>query len=218
MKTYFIDNHSDTLLLFFSGWGCDDYEFEHLKSDFDVLIFYDYTDLNFEFDFLKYKEFKLISFSAGVFVASLLDLGFEIKNKVAISGNPYLFDEHFGLPQKIQELLYNITEDTADDFARNYLVKTDDEWKNFHHSKRSLESCRHEFDRLKKIYNERKQDIKDIYDFAIFGSGDELFNLSAQKGFYKNKIKIVENARHNIFFRIEKYEQIFDLEILGVQK
>ena len=210
MKKYLINNNSQNLLIFFTGWGCDEYEFEHLKSDCDVLLLYDYSDLNLDFDFSKYKNFDLISFSAGVFVASIIDFDFKINKKIAISGNPYLFDEKLGLSKKIQDILYGITEENADDFARNYLVKTDDEWKIFHHSKRSLQSCREEFDSLKKIYSENKFKIKNIYDLALFGQEDYLFDVSAQKEFYKDKLNIIKNARHNLFFRINKYEQIID--------
>ena len=209
MKHYFIDKKSETLLLFFSGWGCDEYEFEHLNSDSDVLILYDYTDLKLEFDFSKYKEINLIAFSAGVFAASVFDFNFKLSKKVALDGNPYLFDEYFGLSKNIQDVLYNITEENADDFARNYLIKTDEEFKNFHHSKRSLASCKSEFDCLKILFNEQKHNIRDIYDLAIFGAYDSIFNVNAQKEFYGNRLKFVPDARHNIFFRIKKYEEIF---------
>ncbi len=210
MKKYFINNNSDTLLLFFAGWGCDEYEFEHLKAHSDVLILYEYLDLNLDFDFSEYKEINLMAFSAGVFVASVTDLNIKVNKKVAISGNPYLFDEHLGLSEKIQKVLYNITEETADDFARNYLVKTDEEWKNFHHSKRTLDSCREELEGLKKIYQEQKQNIKNIYDLALIGEEDPIFNASVQKEFYGNKLHIIKNARHNMFFRIIKYEQMLN--------
>lgn len=208
MKKYLIDNNSDTLLLFFTGWGCDEHEFEHLKSESDVLILYDYTDLNLDFDFSKYKKFNLLAFSAGVFVASILDLNIEYTKKVAVSGNPFLFDENFGLSKKVQNLLLSITEDNINDFARNYLVKTDDEWKVFHHSKRTLESCKAEFDSLKEIYKLNKHNVKDIFDFALFGESDKIFNLSVQKEFYGKRLNAVENARHNLFFKINRYEQI----------
>ena len=45
MKKFLIDNNSSELILFFTGWGCDEYEFEHLKSNKDVLILYNYLDL-----------------------------------------------------------------------------------------------------------------------------------------------------------------------------
>jgi biotin synthesis protein BioG len=210
MKNHLIKNHSDKLLIFFSGWGCDEYEFEHLKANSDVLLLYDYLDLNLDFDFAKYQQFDLIAFSAGVFVASIIDFDFKINKKIALSGNPYLFDETLGLSKKIQDILCNITEDTADDFARNYLIQTEDEWKIFHHSKRTLDSCRREFDLLKKLYKEHYKNIKDIYDYAFIGDSDKLFAPSVQKEFYGKKLNIVKNARHNFFFRINSYEQILN--------
>lgn len=210
MKKYFIDKKSDNLLIFFTGWGCDEYEFEHLRADFDILLLYDYSNLDLDFDFSGYKKIDLISFSAGVFIASILDFDFKIGKKIAISGNPYLFDEKLGLSKEVQDMLYNITEENADDFARNYLVKTDEEWKAFHHSKRTPESCREEFDSLREIYERNKQKIKDDYDYAVMGEFDTLFSVPAQKEFYKERLNIVQNARHNLFFRISGYDELFD--------
>ena len=208
MKNFFINKKSEKLLIFFTGWGCDEYEFEHLESSSDVLILYDYTDLNLDFDFSKYKTFDLIAFSAGVFIASIINFDFKINKKIAIDGNPYLFDEKLGLSKEIQEVLLNITEENAQDFGRNYLVKTEEEWKNFHNSKRTLESCRTEFEYLKNLYNVNYQNIKDIYDIAYIGEYDPIFNVTAQKEFYGSRLQIVKNARHNFFFRINNYEQI----------
>ena len=214
MKQHLINKNSDKLLLFFTGWGCDEYEFEHLESEFDVLLLYDYSDLNLDFDFSKYKKINLIAFSAGVFVASIFNFSrFKINKpdkKIAIAGNPYLFDEYLGLSKEIQKLLYNVNENNADEFARNYLIETDEEWKKFHHSKRTTESCKREFNSLKELYKINKQNIKDIYDEAIFGENEPIFNISAQKEFFKNRLHYIKNARHNIFFKIKNYEQLFD--------
>jgi len=196
-------------LIFFTGWGCDEYEFEHLESDCDVLILYDYTDLNIDFDFSKYKQFNLIAFSAGVFVASVIDFDFKINKKIAIDGNPYLFDEKLGLSQKMQDILCNITEENINDFARNYLVKTDDEWKIFHNSNRTLDSCQKEFIRLKELYQANIQNIKDIYDYALIGEYDTIFDAAKQREYYGSKLRTIENARHNPFFKIKSYEQLF---------
>lgn len=213
MKKYLINKNSDSLLIFFTGWGCDEYEFKHLETHSDVLILYDYSDLNLDFDFSKYKELNLIAFSAGVFAASIMNFDFKTHKKIAISGNPYLFDENLGLSKEIQDVLYNITEKNADDFARNYLVKTDEEWKIFHHSKRTLESCRAEFDSLKELYIANKQNIKDIYDKALFGEDDLLFDIKAQRNFYGKRLNLINNARHSLFFRIKNYEQIITFAI-----
>ena len=59
MKKYLINKNSDTLLIVFAGWGADEYAFEHLKADFDVLILYDYLDLSLDFDFSKYNFFSV---------------------------------------------------------------------------------------------------------------------------------------------------------------
>ena len=211
MKHFHIDNNSSSLILFFSGWGCDEYEFEHMTSESDVLILYDYTNLNLDFDFSKYKNIDLIAFSAGVFVASIFDLDLKIRRKIAIDGNPYLFDEYLGLSKDIQKVLTSITEENAEDFAKNYLVKTKEEYENFHPSRRTLESCNIEYNCLKQIYNDRKQDIKDIFDIAYIGDQDLIFNVEAQKEFYKNRLRIIKNARHNVFFRLKRYEDIYEL-------
>ncbi|MBR1620393.1 DUF452 family protein [bacterium] len=207
MKKYLINKKSDRLLIFFTGWGCDEYEFEHLKSVSDVLILYDYCDLSLDFDFSKYNKFDLLAFSAGVFVASVMKFDFKIDKRVAINGNPYLFDEKLGLSKKMQNILYNITEETAEDFGRNYLVKTDKEWVNFHPSRRTLESCKTEFECLKQIYVQNYQKIEDIFDTAFVGEDDRIFDVEIQKEFYGNKLKIVKNARHNLFFRVKSYEE-----------
>lgn len=212
MKTHLIDKNSDNLLIFFTGWGCDESEFKHLKSDSaNILLLYDYCDLNLSFDFSKYKEFNLIAFSAGVFMASITKFDFKINKSIALSGNPYLFDENLGLSKEIQDILYNITEENADNFAKNYLIKTDEEWKKFHHSKRTIESCKEEFNALKNFYKKEKENIRNIYTSALIGEEDKIFNVKAQKEFYGKKLNIIKNARHNLFFKIEKYEEIFDL-------
>lgn len=210
MKKHLISKNSENLIIFFTGWGCDEYEFEHLKSKSDVLLFYDYSDLNFDFDFSKYKKIDLMAFSAGVFIASIMEFNFKINKNIAISGNPYLFDEYYGLSKEIQDILFNITEENADNFAKNYLVKTDEEWKIFHHSKRTLESCKLEFSSLKDLYKSHKQKIKNIYDIALMGDDDHIFNISAQREFYGEKLKLLKNARHNLFFRMNEYEQFID--------
>lgn len=213
MKQFFIKNNSNKLLLFFSGWGCDEHEFEHLRANSDVLIFYDYTNLNYNFDFSKYSEINMLAFSAGVFIGSIFKHAFKINKKIALSGNPYLFDEKLGLSNDIQNVLTNITVDNCNDFAKNYLVKTDDEYKNFHNSNRTLESCNEEFEALKSIYHHEYQNIKDTYNIALIGDNDPIFNPENQKLYYKDRLTIIKNARHNIFFRVTSFDEIINLRI-----
>lgn len=210
MKQYLINNNSDELLLFFTGWGCDEYNFDHLKSSSNVLILYDYCDLNLDFDFSEYKKINLLAFSAGVMIASFFDFKFVINKKIALSGNPYLFDRILGLSEENENVLNNITEENADEFARNYLIKTDEEYSALHTSKRSFSSCKKEFECLKQIYENKNQEIKDIYDIVIFGEDDPLFNKDAQKEFYGNKLHYLKNTRHNLFYKFKSFEDILN--------
>lgn len=211
MKQFFIDKNTDKLILFFTGWGCDEFEFEHLEVPSDVLLFYDYTDLNYNFDFSEYSEINVLSFSAGVFIGSIFKYDFKINKKIAMSGNPYLFDEKFGLSKETQKVLSSVTLENQDEFVKNYLIFSENEYKNFHPSKRSIESCQKEFEALKNLYKCEKDNIKDDYDFVLLGNHDPIFNPEAQKEYYKDRLKIVENARHNLFFRIKGYEDIFNM-------
>ena len=211
MKQSLINNNSNELILFFAGWGCDEYEFAHLKTEKDVLILYDYQDLNLDFDFSRYKNIQMLSFSAGVFIGSVFKHDFNICKKVAIGGNPYLFDEKLGLSKKVIKFLKNINEENCDDFAKNSLVMTDEEYKIFNGGTRSVESCRQELNSLEEIYLSQKENINDVYDFAIIGDSDPLFNPKSQINYYGSRCRIVPNARHNIFFRVKSYEDIFDM-------
>ena len=67
-----------------------------------------------------------------------------------------------------------------------------------------------EFECLKKLYSTNKHKIKDIYDIAYFGEDDTIFNISAQKEFYKKRLHFVKNARHNMFYKIKSFSQMLD--------
>ena len=50
MQKYLINKNSDNLIIFYTGWGCDEHEFAHVDSDSDILILYNYSDLELDFD------------------------------------------------------------------------------------------------------------------------------------------------------------------------
>ena len=107
---YFFQNHnSSDLIIFFAGWGCDYNQFENLHDQKDVLILYDYQNLELSFDFNIYKNIDIIAYSAGVFVSCLLfDKIPNIRRKIALCGNPYLFDDVLGINEQKLEILKNI--------------------------------------------------------------------------------------------------------------
>ncbi len=70
MKTAFIGQQGSNLILYFAGCTPPS-AVAHLQipPNFDLLICYDYQDLQLEFDFSCYQEIYLVVWSMGVWVA-----------------------------------------------------------------------------------------------------------------------------------------------------
>ena len=213
MQYFYQNNHSRDLIVFFSGWGCDHHQFTNLHDDKDVLILYDYQNLTLDFDFSRYKNIYIIAYSAGVFVASVMaDKIPSIRQKIAVCGNPYLFDKTLGISPKTIQVFKGITLDNYLDFRKKYMVFNDEEFEKYNRlqSLRTLESCAGELDVLLKAYKKYKSYINPTFDKAIMAENDLIFNLQAQKGFYKHRLSIIPNARHHIFFHFNRFEDIIN--------
>ena len=213
MQKYFIDNKSDKLILFFTGWGCDENQFTNLTTKNDLLLLYDYQNLDLKFDFSKYSEINILAYSAGVFVSSLFNKDIpNLKQKIAINGNPYLFDEELGVSKATLKDFKEINLDNYLDFRRKYMVETDEEYEKYNHlqSLRTLESCQNELEALENLYVKEKNNINSNFDKAIIAENDVIFKLKNQKEFYKDKIRIFKNSKHHIFFKFNSFEEILD--------
>lgn len=213
MQYFYQNNNSSDLILFFAGWGCDYNQFTNLHDNKDVLILYDYQDLSLDFDFCKYENVYVIAYSAGVFVASIFaDHVPNVRKKVALCGNPYLFDEKLGISEKNIQVFREITLDNYLDFRRKYMVFSDEEYERYNQleSLRTIESCENELNALQKLYREKKKEINPVFDKAIAAENDLIFDIEKQKRFYQDKLQIIKNARHHIFFHYDSFEEILD--------
>ncbi len=94
------------------------------------------------------------------------------------------------------------------------MVETDDEFKRYNQleSQRSLESCQQELKSLQQLYQKHKKDINPKFDFALAAENDVLFNLQEQKDFYKDKLHIIPQTKHHIFFKFKSFEEILSLQ------
>ena len=214
MQYFYQNNNSHDLIVFFSGWGCDYNQFTNLHDQKDVLILYDYQDLSLDFNFEKYENIYIIAYSAGVFVASIMaDNIPHLRQKVALCGNPYLFDKKLGISQENIRTFKAITLDNYLDFRRKYMVVSDEEYEKYNRleSLRTIESCATELETLQKLYAERKKQINPQFDIAVVAENDLIFNLAAQKDFYQDKLRVIKNAKHHIFFRFNSFEDILKL-------
>ena len=207
------DNHAEDLIVFFAGWGCDYNQFVNLHDRKNVLILYDYQDLRLDFDFSAYKNIDVLAYSAGVFVAAVLsDKIPGVKRKVALCGNPYLFDEKLGLSAATVAALKTITLDNYLEFRRKYMVYSEDEYEKYNElqSLRTIESCQSELESLQKMYQQSADTIRPGFDKAIIAENDLLFNPAAQKEFYQKKLRIIPHARHHVFFKFTSFADILD--------
>ena len=57
MKYKWLNKHqNNNIIVFFNGWGMDESVVHHLDfSDYDVVMFYDYNNLETDFDFSSIK-------------------------------------------------------------------------------------------------------------------------------------------------------------------
>ena len=57
MKYKFYNENNEKLIIFFNGWGMDEFIISHLdRKGYDLLVFYDYTNL--EKDFPPLNNYK----------------------------------------------------------------------------------------------------------------------------------------------------------------
>ncbi len=99
MKYEFLCKNPDSkkLIVVFGGFASHPSHFSHLKSDKNVILFYDYENFDLNFDFKAFDELFLIAFSMGVCVANRLLKELNFKQKIAINGTNLGIDKSKGI-------------------------------------------------------------------------------------------------------------------------
>ncbi len=213
MKTKLIENNSNDLVLFLTGWGCDDNQFKNFSSNKNLLLCWDYCTLDFEFDFSKYNEVSLLTYSAGVLIACLLqDKLPKFDKKVAVNGNPLMIDTKFGISKKITDLMLNLNLDNCMEFIATYLVYDERELKKFlaTPSYRPFESSKQELIKLQEYCNLKFTPME--FDKAILSDNDKVFNPHTQQEYFEDKFVLLKNASHHTpFLRFNSTDELFRL-------
>lgn len=111
MKHRLIKNEGGkSLLLFFLGWSCDPESVTSFApKNWDVLVLYDYRDLEFPVEALvvmtDYEKFAVAAHSFGVWVANYHLPKFpKLETTIAICGTLFPVDETYGIAPKIFDL------------------------------------------------------------------------------------------------------------------
>lgn len=197
------------LIVFFNGWGMNETPVKHLAfEDFDVLVLFDYRDLNFnlsQFDFSQYQEKYLICWSMGVYVSNLFKN--ELQNfdkKIAINGTTKIIDNDFGIPEKIYKVTVKfLNEDSCDKFIKNM----------FDNGKlnpnititKTLKELKEELISIQNIKLDKELD----FDCAIISDGDKIIPTKNQINFWGNKLsaKIISST-HCPFEIFKKWSEL----------
>jgi pimeloyl-[acyl-carrier protein] methyl ester esterase len=109
MKTLWLHKHNrERLLVFCNGWGMDARPFAPLQAHaYDVLMCYDYTDLEVDLDMIaligSYAEAHLLGWSMGVWAGQCLFAAAagQFQRKIAINGTLCPIHDRFGIPVEI---------------------------------------------------------------------------------------------------------------------
>jgi len=218
---YLHKKNSTKLILFMSGWGCDETPFQKIQSDeYDVLICYDYRNLSNAADIVEelkhYQEYHLIAWSLGVYISSLLfkDHGKIFTNRLAINGSLDPIHETKGIPAAIfQGTIDGLNEKGRDKFfmrmcggRSGYAIFME------HQPQRTVEDQKEELICLQNMIFERVISW-DIFDKVLLSSRDMIFPFKNLEQAWKGK----SNTRtldlpHFCFYNWNKWDEIIKVE------
>jgi len=202
-------NENKKLIVFFNGWAMNETPVKHLNcEDFDVLVLYDYRNLNFnlsQFDFSQYQEKHLICWSMGVYVSCLFKDELEnFDKKIAINGTTKIIDNNFGIPEKIYKVTVKfLNEDSCDKFIKNM----------FDNGKlnpnititKTLEELKEELISIQNIELDKELN----FDYAFISNNDRVVPTKNQINFWENKTQIKHiQSTHCPFEIFEKWSDL----------
>ena len=201
MKYKWLNKLENTkLIVFFNGWGMDEAVVKHLEpDDYDVLMFYDYNNLETTFDFTileHYKEKNLVAWSMGVMVGTLFQISY--KSKVAVNGTLKPIDVKFGINPKIYDLtINNFNEKSCEKFIYNMFNSRIDITIsiNFEEQKRELSVI--------KTYS-ANEDF--IYDKIFISNNDKIIPTKSQVAYWGIDANL-DNG-HCPFFEFKKWSEL----------
>src|SRR5574344_273204 len=215
MKTYLKSNNSDKLLLFFCGWGMDKTPFNPLNCDSDILFVYDYTTCDFEYDFSKYKDIKLLAFSYGVYACSIVNLP-KLSRKVAINGTLIPVDDEYGVPFKKFELTEKMDSQSVVKFRQRLFggVEAENHFEIFEQNlpERSAKSCTDELIGMKKYVPDFGMSALE-FDKVFVSEYDKCVPTKNQKKFWlqkcPTKIELLPFG-HFVFYNYKNFAEFFN--------
>ena len=194
-------NQNNKVIVFFNGWGMDESVVHHLEfSDYDVLMFYDYNNLDTYFDFNsldKYKNKSLIAWSMGVMVATMFNQKYT--SATAINGTLKPIDNEFGIPQRIYDLTIKGFNEKG---AQRFIKSMFNENIKLPQISRDIENQKSELSALKNYT--ANSNFK--YNRIILSDNDKIIPTKNQIAFWRIEPNI--SSGHCPFMLFKKWEEL----------
>ncbi|ENJ8750737.1 DUF452 family protein [Campylobacter jejuni] len=203
MKYEFLCKNPDSkkLIVVFGGFASHSSHFSHLKSDKNVILFYDYENFDLNFDFKAFDELFLIAFSMGVCVANRLLKELNFKQKIAINGTNLGIDKSKGIHPAIFAKQIKKFDLTA--FKKSLFKERKNEAKNFiFKDEKDLKT------ELEKLFEFASKECNEnfIWDKIYSSNNDEIFPQNALKNTFSKLIFL--NEPHFAFFHFKTWDEI----------
>lgn len=209
----------DLVVVFFNGWGMDGRAVSHLKTEMDVVMCYDYRDINdVIFPSLRaYKEVYIVAWSMGVWAASnlLSKMNLQPLKLVCLNGTERPVNDEHGIPVKIYQLTEKgMTEKGREKFLRRMLDGVE-ESKQFEQNRpqRLIEEVCEELTAIRMQSASMQNELK--WDKIYISDKDVIFPMVNQQNWWQercNDIQIISGG-HYPFYQFKSWE-----EIIGINK
>jgi biotin synthesis protein BioG len=187
MKYQWINKYNNKkLIIFFNGWGMNSNSISHLKfEDYDILMYYDYSDINFEEPILdNYSYIVLISYSLGILSSMYFLNNSKILPdiKIAINGSGIPISDEYGIPV---ELYFDIMNNLNDTKYKKFLFSICGNISNYRkfllNHQYDIDSLKKELVSIKDLQNDINSYSHGIWNTIILCSEDEIFPLQKKK-------------------------------------
>lgn len=216
MQYYWLNkNNNENLIIFFGGWSFDHKPFEYFEcGNNDVLMFYDYTDLNLPegiFEVSDYNDIQLISWSMGVFAAYYLrDRLPEFSYKLAVNGTPFPVDNSLGIPERTFNLTLQYAETGLQGKFYKNVFSNDDFLAKYQQSpvERSIQNRVEELVSLDNFIKSSTQTYDGkYYNRAIVGLEDKIIPVKNQLNCWKD-LAVKLECGHFPFYNFTSWDEI----------
>ncbi|MCG4100842.1 pimeloyl-ACP methyl esterase BioG family protein, partial [Campylobacter jejuni] len=167
----------------------------------NVVLVYDYENLDFKFDLKSFSKITLIAFSMGVCVASRVLKDIEFSQKIAINGTPFGIDKLKGIhPAIFRKTLQNFK---LENFKEALFKERKNLTKDFiFKDEKALKI------ELEKLFDFAlvKQEENLLWDKVYSSKKDEIFPPNALKNAFSKLIFL--NEPHFAFFHFKTWDEL----------